>query len=163
MKYCTNCGSSMSDDVMTCPACGCGPKPVERPARQLKCHRGAIKTILLTIITLGIYSIVLYGNMSSEINWTATRYDGKKTMNYYLLFFLVGPLTLEIGTLVWFHKFSKRIGCELKRRNISYSFGAGSFWLWNVLGILILVGPFIYLHKVTKAMNLINEDYNING
>lgn len=163
MKYCTNCGSPMNDDVYTCPSCGCGPKPVERPARQLKCNRGAIKTILLTILTLGIYSLVLYGNMSAELNWTATKYDGKKTMSYYLLFFIVGPLTLEIGTLVWFHKFSERIGDELRRRNIDYSFGAGSFWLWNVLGILILVGPFVYLHKVTKAMNLINEDYNING
>lgn len=163
MKYCTNCGSEMNDEVYTCPVCGCGPKPTERPLRQLKSNRGALKTILLTILTLGIYSMVLYGNMSSEINLTAAKYDGKKTMNYYLLFFLIGPLTLEIGTLVWFHKFSRRIGDTLKCRNIDYSFGARTFWLWNVLGILILVGPFVYLHKVTKAMNLINADYNING
>lgn len=163
MKYCTNCGTQMADDIYTCPACGCGPKPTNRPARQLKSNRGALKTILLTILTLGIYSLVLYGNMSSEINLSASQHDGKKTMNYYLLFFLVGPLTLGIGTLVWYHKLSKRIGEELKYRNIDYSFGAGSFWLWNVLGILILVGPIVYLHKITKAMNLINEDYNING
>ncbi len=153
----------MADDIYTCPTCGCGPKSTNRPARQLKSNRGALKTILLTILTLGIYSLVLYGNMSSEINISASQHDGKKTMNYYLLFFLVGPLTLGIGALVWYHKFSKRIGEELKYRNIDYSFGAGSFWLWNVLGILILVGPIVYLHKVTKAMNLINEDYNING
>lgn len=163
MKYCTNCGSQMNDDVYTCPSCGCGPKMPAAPVAQLKTSRNAIKTILLTILTFGIYAIVLYSKMSSEINLAASRYDGKKTMNFALLFFLVGPLTLEIGTLVWFHKFSKRIGEELKRRNIDYSFGAGSFWLWDMLGILILVGPFIYLHKVTKAMNLINEDYNING
>ena len=162
MKYCTNCGTQMEDNIYTCPNCGCGPK-ITPPAVQLKTNRGAIKAILLTIVTLGIYAIVLYYKMSSELNITASRYDGKKTMNYALLLFLVGPLTLEIGTLVWYHKFSKRIGAELKRRNIDYSFGAGSFWLWNVLGILILVGPFIYLHKLIKAINLINADYNVNG
>lgn len=136
---------------------------INRPVKSLPTNRGAIKAIVLTIITCGIYSIVLYEKMSREINITASRYDGKKTMSYALMFFLVGPLTLEIGTLVWFHNISKRIGAELKRRNIDYSFGAGSFWIWNVLGLFILIGPFVYLHKITKAINLINEDYNING
>ena len=87
MKYCTNCGSQMNDDVYTCPSCGCGPK-VTAPVAQLKTSRNAIKTILLTILTLGIYSIVLYSKMSSEINLAASRYDGKKTMNFALLFSL---------------------------------------------------------------------------
>ena len=32
-----------------------------------------------------------------------------------------------------------------------------------ILGSLILVGPFIYIHKRMKAMNLINADYNAKG
>ncbi|MGN0573171.1 MAG: DUF4234 domain-containing protein [Acutalibacteraceae bacterium] len=135
----------------------------QRPANQLTCNRGAVKAILLSIITLGIYSIVLYTKMGEEINITAGKFDGKKTMNYCLLFFIVGPLTLEIGTLVWFHNFSSRIGNELARRGINYKFSAADFWLWNVLGILIGIGPFVYLHKVTKAINLINQDYNTRG
>lgn len=154
--FCTSCGNSMQAAAPVASG-------TTAPAVKLKTSRGAVKSILLSIITLGIYSIVLYYKMSSELNITATRYDGKKTMNYALLFFLVGPLTLEIGTLVWFHKFSSRIGDELKRRNIQYSFGAGTFWGWNVLGLLIVVGPFVYLHKVIKAINLINADYNVNG
>lgn len=133
------------------------------PVRQLKSNRGMLKTILLTIITLGIYGLVVYTQFSDEINVTASRYDGKKTMNYCLLFFLVGPITLEIGTLVWFHRFSTRVGDELKRRNIDFKFGAGSFWGWNILGLIILVGPLVYLHKLCKAMNLINADYNQKG
>ena len=158
----------MEDNVYTCANCGCSADiaaapAATAPALQLKTNRGALKAILLTIVTLGIYGIVLYYKLSSELNMTASKYDGKKTMNFALLFFLVGPITFGIGTIVWFHKFSARIGSELKRRNIDYSFGAGSFWLWNVLGILILVGPFVYLHKLIKAINLINEDYNIKG
>lgn len=136
---------------------------VQAPARKLPTNRGAFKAILLTIITFGIYSLVLFTKMAEELNITASKYDGKKTMNYCLLAFIVTPFTLGIGAIVWYHKFSARIGAELKRRNIDYSFGAGSFWLWSTLGALIIVGPFIYLHKLIKAINLINKDYNEKG
>ncbi len=79
------------------------------------------------------------------------------------MFFLLGPITLYIFGLVWFNNLSSRIGNELKRRGLNYDFGASDFWLWNVLGSLILVGPFIYIHKLSKAMNLLAQDYNYKG
>lgn len=133
------------------------------PVAQLKTNRGLLKTILLSIITFGIYPLVLYSTISSDINLIASRYDGKKTMHYCLLVFLVAPITLGIGGIVWCHRISNRIGNELTRRGIAYSFGAGTFWGWNVLGALIGVGPFIYIHKLLKAMNLLCADYNVNG
>lgn len=133
------------------------------PVGQLKTNRSLVKFILLSIITLGIYSIVFYSSISNDINVIASRYDGKKTMHYCLLFFLVGPLTLGIGFIVWYHKISARIGNELHRRNISYNFDASTYWLWSVLGSMILVGPFVYLHKLATASNLLAEHYNVNG
>ena len=133
------------------------------PVIQLKTNRSLIKFILLSLITLGIYSIVFFSSVSSNINIIASRYDGKKTMHYCLLFFIVGPLTLGIGSIVWSHRISARIGAELSRRGVQYSFGASDFWLWNVLGSLIVVGPFVYLHKLCKAMNLLCENFNTNG
>ena len=135
----------------------------QAPARQLPTNRGLIKTILLSLITFGIYGLVVFTKMADELNIAASKYDGKKTMNYCLLVFIVAPFTLGIGAIVWFHKFSARIGDELVRRNLNYSFGASSFWLWNVLGSLIIVGPFIYLHKMFQAVNKMNAHYNING
>lgn len=133
------------------------------PVQKLKTNRGLVKTILLSLITLGIYPLVMYSNISTSINLIASRYDGKKTMHYCLLFFIVAPITCGIASIVWCHKISARIGKELARRGINYSFDAGSFWLWNVLGSLIVVGPFVYLHELCKAMNLLCADYNING
>lgn len=130
---------------------------------QLKTNRGMLKTILLGIITFGIYPLVVFSGISSDINLIASRYDGRKTMHYCLLFFIVAPITLGIGAIVWTHRISARIGNELRRRGIAYKFGAGSFWGWNVLGSLIFVGPFIYLHKLCKAMNLLSADYNARG
>lgn len=133
------------------------------PVGQLKTNRSLLKIILLGIITLGIYPIVVYSSISSDINVIASRYDGRKTMHYCLLFFLVGPITLGIGYLVWFHKISGRIGNELARRNINYKFGSVDFWLWYVIGSIIVVGPFIYIHKICKASNLLAGHYNQNG
>lgn len=133
------------------------------PAVQLKTNRGLLKYILLGLITFGIYPIVVMSGISSDINMIASKYDGKKTMHFCLLFFIFAGLTLGIAPIVWYHRISNRIGKELARRGIGYSFGAGSFWGWNVLGSLIGVGPFIYLHKLCKAMNKLAADYNVNG
>ncbi len=133
------------------------------PALQLKTNRGLLKTILLSLITFGIYPLVVYSGISSDINQIASAHDGKKTMHYCLLVFLVAPLTLGIGSLVWCHRISARIGAELARRGISYSFSAMTFWGWNILGALIGVGPLVYIHKLMKAMNLLCADYNVHG
>ena len=135
----------------------------QAPALKLKTNKGLLKTILLSIITLGIYELVVMSAISNEINIVASKYDGKKTMHFCLLFFLVAPFTLGIGAIVWIHRISNRIGNEIKRRGISYNFSATDFWLWGVLGSFIIVGPFVYMHKLFKAVNLMNADYNVNG
>ena len=133
------------------------------PALQMKTNRGLLKLILLSLITFGIYALVFYSKVSTDINLIASRHDGKKTMHFCLLAFIVAPITFGIGAIVWEHKISARIGNELARRGIGYSFGAETFWLWGVLGALIYVGPFIYMHKLCKAMNLLSADYNVKG
>lgn len=133
------------------------------PRRQLNTSRGLVKFILLNMITFGIYGIVVMSGISTDINEVASRYDGKKTTHYCLMAFLFSWLTLGISPIVWFHKLSSRIGNELARRGIAYSFGAGTFWGWNVLGSLIGVGPLVYTHKLMRAMNLLCSHYNVNG
>ena len=133
------------------------------PVVQLKTNRGLFKCIILSLITFGIYGLVVMSGVSSDINIIATRYDGKKTMHFCLLTFIFSWLTLGIAPIVWYHRISDRIGNELARRGIPYSFGSGSFWGWCVLGFLIGFGPLVYMHKLFKAMNLIASDYNVRG
>ena len=134
------------------------------PVMQLTTKRGWLKAILLSIITFGIYPLVMFTKIANEVNLVASRYDGKKTMHFCLLFFIVAPITAGIAAIVWYHRISNRIGNELARRGIAYKFGAGSFWGWNVLGSLLFgIGPFIYLHKLCKSMNLLNADFNVRG
>ena len=133
------------------------------PVGQLKTNRGLLKFILLSIVTLGIYALVYFSSISTDINIIASRYDGKKTMHFCLMAFVLAPITLTIYMFVWYHKLSARIGSELQRRGIDYHFSAADFWLWDILGSLILVGPFIYIHKLSKAMNLLAKNYNQYG
>ncbi len=136
---------------------------MSQPVNQRNTSRGLLKYILLSIITCGIYSLWFWSTVGEDVNLVCSRYDGKKSMHYLLMLLIVSPLTCGIGLLVWIHKICNRIGVELYRRRIPYSFGASDFWLWSVLGSLIVIGPFVYLHRLCAAMNLLNADYNVNG
>ena len=133
------------------------------PITPIKADRGFGMYLLLSLVTCGIYHLVIMTVYSSDINTIASRYDGRNTMNFCLVAFILGPLTGSIFTFIWHHTFSERIGIELKRRNISYEFGASTFWLWYVLGALILVGPFVYMYKLIQSMNMLAASYNQYG
>ena len=133
------------------------------PANTLRTNRSLLKTILLSLITLGIYSLVVMSNVGEDVNTVCSRHDGKHTMHYCLVFFIFSWLTLGIVPLVWQHRICNRMGDELKRRGLNYEFSASTFWLWGILGALIIVGPFVFGHKFFKAMNISNADYNVKG
>ncbi|MCI5667631.1 MAG: DUF4234 domain-containing protein [Oscillospiraceae bacterium] len=165
---CSNCGSELPMNAVACPSCGAltggGYQNYSNaPALKFKANYSLVKYIFLGLITFGIYPIVVMSSISERINIIASRYDNRRTMHFCLLAFLVTGITLGIGALVWYNNISDRIGAELRRRNIPIEFGASTYWLWNVLGSLIIVGPFIYLAKLFGAMNALCEDYNVKG
>lgn len=133
------------------------------PAVQLKTNRGWIKMILLTIVTLGIYPLVVWCKWSSEINITSSKYDGKKTTHFALVAFLLSWLTLGIYPLIWMTTFSSRVGNEARRRGLDTKLNGGSFWIFDILLSWTVVCPLIYLAKLCKAMNYINDSYNHIG
>ena len=133
------------------------------PVMQLRTERGLLKMIFLGIITFGIYPLVVESHISEELNLVIAGRDGRHTMHYCLIYFIFSWLTLGIAPIVWYHRTSDRMNGELHRRQVDYDFGASDFWLWCVLGSLIIVGPYVYIHKRMKAMNLINADYNEKG
>lgn len=131
--------------------------------RTVATNRKMWKLVIYGILTLGIYPLVIWTMMTDDLNMIATPHDGKKTMHYCLLAFLVGIITLGIGFLVWNHNFANRLGDEARRRGISTNLSASSFWLWDFLGSLIIVGPFVYMHKVCETIDALGENYNQFG
>ena len=169
--FCQYCGSKLNEEETDLKKSESAPADKQQQsadadyqtALNLTTNYSLLKYILLGLITLGIYDIVVLSSISTNINIVASRYDGKKTMHYCLLFFVFSWLTLGIAVLVWYHKISERIGNELARRNLQYKFSAGTFWLWGFLGALIIVGPFVYIYKMCQAMNMLDADYNKRG
>jgi len=132
------------------------------PVGQIKNDRSLLKYILLSIVTLGIYALVFYAGVSSDINIIASRHDGKKTMNGALMM-VVSVFTMMIVYLIWFHRVSDRIGDECRRRGINTDFNSGTFWLWGFVGSIFIVGPWIYTYKLCETMNQLATHYNQNG
>ena len=191
MVECPNCHSQCEDGSDFCTVCGTKLNGVEQqnvnvqdmvnlqqeysqsyqtqqqdyvmsPKLQLPAQRNIVKYILFSILTLGIYGAVVESRISGEINIAASRADGIRTIPF-LGMLQLSAITLGIYGLVWNHKFANRLGNELIRRGYNYKFSAVDFWLWNVLGSLILIGPIIYCYKKLKAMNMINASFNIYG
>ncbi|TPF92487.1 hypothetical protein BW14_08680 [Bifidobacterium sp. UTBIF-68] len=138
------------------------PAPPVRHA-ALNTRRSLLKYVLLGLVTFGIYDLWQMAEITNTVNLVCTRRDGKRTMNYLLMFLLVGWLTLGVGWLVWGHRLSARIGMEQAARRLPVTMTASTFWLWNILGALIVVGPFVYTYRLLHAMNDVCADYNQRG
>lgn len=164
-------------------------KTPEIPHIQLPTGRSWAKMVFLGLITLGIYPFVIWNKIVTELNIVASRHDGERTTNF-LGAGMLSAITLGIYAFVWSHGLCRRIGAELRRRNIPYRFGAADFWKWNFLGLVIaallvalifllaipygewiavalavfyLICPIVFVHKLMKSMNLLNQDFNQNG
>ena len=133
----------------------------ETQRAKLSTKRNMWVLMILTILTLGIYSIIFFIPFSFDLDKISPKYVGTKPMNY-LWAFVLSLFTFSIVIDIWHYQTAKRVEEALEYRKIEYEFGTADFWKWLVLGSLILVGPFIYYHKLCKAMNLLCEHYNEN-
>ena len=127
----------------------------------LKTTRSVLKLIVLSVLTLGLYSIFFFIPFSFDLDKVNPRRDGSKTFNY-LWAFLLSLFTASIVLVFWHHEIATRVEEALYKRHIEYEFGTRSFWGWYFFGSFIIIGPFIYLHKLCQAMNLLCASYNAN-
>ncbi len=131
----------------------------QRPTLQT--NRSMWKLIIFNLLTCGIYSILFFIPFSFDLDTVAPKRDGTKTMNF-LFAYVLSFFTCSIVLTVWLYQITDRVEEALRKRRIDYDFGTKDFWMWGVFGSLILVGNWIYFHKLCKAMNLLCESYNEN-
>ena len=126
---------------------------------KLATNRSMWKLMILNILTLGIYTILFFIPFSFDLDKIAPKRDHTKTFNY-LFAYLLSVLTFSIFLLFWHHQIAERVEEALSERGVAYDFSTGDFWIWYFVGSLFLVGPFVYFHKLCRAMNLLCQDYN---
>lgn len=126
----------------------------------LETNRSFGKSIFVGLITFGIYFFVQICKIAEETNIVCTRYDHKHTMNGYLVYLLLGPITFGIFPLIWKSSLYSRIGAELRRRQIDYEFGASVFWLYQVVGGIFVIPRLVGYNKLIEANRALNQSYN---
>ena len=112
------------------------------PSGPLGKVRGTGMVILLTIITLGIYSLVYYSSTHEEMK----RHSGDG---------LGGVLALVLAVFVGVVSpflLSKEVG-DLYERQGRHAPVTALTGLWVIPGFLILIGPFVWLVRTNRALN----------
>lgn len=128
---------------------------------KLQTNRSMWKLMILSTLTLGIYGIMFFIPFSFDLDKIDPKREREKTMNYAVAFILA-LFTFSIVVAVWHHHVADHIDEALKHRNIDYEFDTSDFWKWYFFGSYILIGPFIYFHRLCTAMNLLCQSYNEN-
>jgi hypothetical protein len=121
-------------------------------------RRNLAGLVLLSIITLGIYSLYWIHKMAKDVN-AICEGDGEKTGGLLKYIFL-GLITLGIYNLVWLYKLGERLQDNGPKYDVNVKEGGSTILLWDLLGALIVVGPFIALHLIIKNTNLLAKEYN---
>lgn len=124
----------------------------------MKTNRGVLKYILLTIITFGIYAIYFEYTFARDMNIVCSG-DGKRTRGV-LAQVIFSLLTFGIYGIVWTYGVGERINTNCFKRQILSPCTGGALLLWQIVGALIIIGPFIALHKRLEGLNRLCEAYN---
>lgn len=128
---------------------------VMKKQKQLKTNRNLFAYIILSIITLGIYSIYFLYRLKKDVN-IACAEDGKHTRGIIAMFFL-GLITLGIYWIAWEFMLINRMHEYCVRHKQKHYITYGSFLLWQHLP---LFGTFIAFHKLCKTANVVMRHYN---
>lgn len=120
--------------------------------------RGLVRLILFSIITLGLYGFYWIYKLAKDVN-TICEGDGKKTGGL-LKWLLLGIVTLGIYNLVWLYMLGERLQDNGKKYDVTIKEGGSLVLLWYILGILIIIGPFMAVHIIIKNTNALADAYN---
>ena len=127
--------------------------------QRLKDDRGLVSYILLSIITLGIYSYYFVYKMAHDVN-IACEGDGESTSGL-VAFILLSFITCGIYSWIWQYKLGNRLCSNAPRYGMTFQENGTSVLMWNLFGSLLCgIGPFIAMNILIKNSNLICRAYN---
>lgn len=109
--------------------------------------------VLLSIVTFGIYPLVVMCIMGKEVNKICDG-DGKNQI-HYLLAVLLGMVTFGIYPVVWCCKAMNRLQDNAYRygSTVHPPHSGSSYVLWTYLGLFIGVGPLVALCQFVSNIN----------
>jgi hypothetical protein len=127
---------------------------------KLTTNRGFWLTLLLSIVTLGIYGWYLVYAFARETN-IACKEDGKKTTGL-LLYIIFTIITLGIYSIVWQAMLISRRGAYLIRHGKPEGLSVGLYILTVLLlgGLTLGIMYLVVFCKYLYQQNAVNATYN---
>ena len=123
---------------------------------MLKTNRGIIKTVIFTILTLGIYGLFMIHQMATDARTVSGKHVGR--LIFYIIF---TPLTLGIYPLYWNIRVIGLFADNVRSAGKTPRLTGVSYLLWNIFGILLFgLGPLIAYVKQIHLWNDSNAVYN---
>ena len=121
-------------------------------------QRNIVTSVILSFVTCGIYAIYFEYTFARDMN-IACAGDGKKTHGV-LAQIIFTMLTFGIYYIVWMYGVGERIYTNSFKRQIPATCSGGGLLAWYILGSLIVIGPFVAMHKRIEGLNRLCADYN---
>ena len=124
-------------------------------------ERSLATTILLSIVTCGIYAIYFWYTYGEDMNKLCAG-DGEDTANYIIVI-LLGMVTFGIYTFYWQYKMGNRLQKNAPRYGLNFIENGTTILMWALFGSLLCgIGYFIAMNIFIKNMNSIASIYNRN-
>ena len=128
---------------------------------MMKTNRSLLVLILLSIITLGIYSLYFWYRYAQDMN-TVCAQDGKHTRGV-LARIVFSVLTLGLYELIWMYGVGERVSYNCHQRGLHCNTTGSGLLLWHILGAFIFIGPFVALHKMIDGLNDLSAAHNASA
>ena len=121
-------------------------------------NRSLVSLILLSIVTLGFYSLYWIHCLAKDVNLICEG-DGKKTAGL-AKYILLGIVTFGIYSVIWVYMLGDRLQDNAQKYNITIKETGSTILLWYLLGAFIVVGPYVAMYIIIKNTNALAAEYN---
>lgn len=131
-----------------------------QPVRHLNTDRGLAKYIILSLITCGIYSLIMMHGIAKDLN-TAFEGDGEETPGIWM-YILLSLLTCGIYAFLWMFWTGNRIAKSGKKMyGLNFEENGTTLIIWDLLSATTCgIGGFMMWYLLLKNTNAICRAYN---
>ncbi len=126
--------------------------------RGIPTKRYFLRALLLAIPTLMLYPLYVIEMVSQSIN-VACRKDGKRTWGL-LPFLVFSFISLGIFPLIWHCKIINRMNEYCEAHGIECHISKRYYLCWTLIGLPILIGPFVALARFLSVFRDIARHFN---
>ncbi len=121
--------------------------------------RSIVTTVLLTIVTCGIYSYYFCYCVARDLNIMCAG-DGEETPGLGM-FILLSIVTCGFYSYYWYYKIGNRLQANAPRYGLAFQENGTTVLLWQLVGaFLCCIGPIIAQNIVIQNMNTMAKVYN---